>query len=84
MRYRFKGIVRASGQTVEGHAHGDTPDEALAALSEHGIVTESLREDPEPLNMNAASQPLSSAIDSALDTAASRGLRPSARPRRRA
>jgi hypothetical protein len=71
VRYRFKGIVRASGQTVEGHAHGDTPDNALAALSEHGIVTESLREDPEPLNMNAAAEPLSSAIDSALDTAAS-------------
>lgn len=71
MRYRFKGIVRASGQTVEGHAHGESPDEALAALSEHGIVTESLREDPEPLNMATASQPLSSAIDSALDTAAS-------------
>jgi len=71
VRYRFKGIVRASGQTVEGHAHGDTPNDALQALSEHGIVTESLREDPEPLNMSAASQPLSSAIDSALDTAAS-------------
>src|SRR5206468_11842249 len=40
-------------------------------LSEHGIVTESLREDPEPLNMSGQSQPLSSAIDSALDTAAS-------------
>jgi hypothetical protein len=56
---------------VEGHAHGETPDDALAALSEHGIVTESLREDPEPLNMSGQSQPLSSAIDSALDTAAS-------------
>ena len=71
MRYRFKGIVRASGQTVEGHAHGESPDEALQALSEHGIVTESLREDPEPLNMATAAQPLSSAIDSALDTASS-------------
>lgn len=71
MRYRFKGIVRTTGQTVEGHAHGDTPDVALQALSDHGIVTESLREDPEPLNMAQTSQPLSSAIDSALDTAAS-------------
>ncbi|MEA2710106.1 MAG: hypothetical protein QOF78_2707 [Phycisphaerales bacterium] len=71
MRYRFKGIVRTTGQTVEGHAHGDTPDVALEALSDHGIVTESLREDPEPLNMAGTSQPLSSAIDSALDTAAS-------------
>jgi len=71
VRYRFKGIVRTTGQTVEGHAHGDTPDVALQALSDHGIVTESLREDPEPLNMAQTSQPLSSAIDSALDTAAS-------------
>lgn len=71
MRYRFKGIVRTTGQTVEGHAHGDTPDVALQALSDHGIVTESLREDPEPLNMAGQAQPLSSAIDSALDTAAS-------------
>jgi hypothetical protein len=71
VRYRFKGIVRTTGQTVEGHAHGDTPDVALQALSDHGIVTESLREDPEPLNMAQTAQPLSSAIDSALDTAAS-------------
>ena len=71
MRYRFKGIVRTTGQTVEGHAHGDTPDEALAALSEHGIVTESLREDPEPLNLANQQTPFGSRIDSALDTAAS-------------
>ena len=71
MRYRFKGIVRTTGQTVEGHAHGETAEVALQALSDHGIVTESLREDPEPLNMAQTAQPLSSAIDSALDTAAS-------------
>jgi hypothetical protein len=71
VRYRFKGIVRTTGQTVEGHAHGEAPDVALQALSDHGIVTESLREDPEPLNMAGQAQPLSSAIDSALDTAAS-------------
>ena len=74
MRYRFKGIIRTTGQSVEGHAHGDTPEEAYAALSEHGIVTESLREEPEMVAGAAAgaqNQPLSSAIDSALDTAAS-------------
>ena len=70
MRYRFKGIVRTTGQSVEGHAHGDTPEEAYAALSEHGIITESLREEPEALNLSGQNQPLSSAIDSALDTAA--------------
>ena len=71
MRYRFKGIVRTTGQTVEGHAHGDTPEAAYQSLSEHGIVTESLREEPEALNLDSQAQPLSSAIDSALDTAAS-------------
>lgn len=71
MRYRFKGIVRSTGQFVEGHAHGDTPDEAYNALSEHGIVTEGLVPDPEAINLNAAAQPFSGAIDSALDTAAS-------------
>lgn len=71
MRYRFKGIVRTTGQTVEGHAHGESPDEALQALSEHGIVTESLREDPEPYaQAQAANQPFNRAIDSALDVAA--------------
>jgi len=70
VRYRFKGIVRTTGQTVEGHAHGASPEEAFNALSEHGIVTESLREEPEPLNLGPNAQPLSSAIDSALDTAA--------------
>ena len=71
MRYRFKGIIRTTGQSVEGHAHGESPEEAYAALSEHGIVTESLREEPEALNLSGQSEPLSSAIDSALDTAAS-------------
>lgn len=70
MRYRFKGLLRSTGQPVEGHAHGDTPDQAYAALSEHGIITESLVPDPVPLTSEPANQPLASAIDSALDTAA--------------
>lgn len=70
MRYRFKGLLRSTGQPVEGHAHGDTEEQAYAALAEHGIVTESLTPDAEPLNLNPSAQPLASAIDSALDTAA--------------
>jgi hypothetical protein len=70
VRYRFKGIVRTTGQHVEGHAQGNTPDEAYNALAEHGIVTESLVPDPEPLNLASTPQPYASAIDSALDTAA--------------
>ena len=71
MRYRFKGIVRSTGQPVEGHANGQTPDEALAALTEYGIVTETIVPDPEAPNPDAGTMPLSSAIDSAVDTAAS-------------
>ncbi len=69
MRYRFKGIVRTTGRSVEGHAHGDTPDEALQALSEHGITTESLREEPESPAGSGGATPLHSALESALDTA---------------
>ena len=70
MRYRFKGFVRTTGQPVEGHAHGQTPDDALQSLSEHGIVTESLREEPETAAPLAGpAHPLRSAVDSALDIA---------------
>ena len=70
MRYRFKGFVRSTGQPVEGHAHGQSPDEALQALSEHGIVTESLREEPESATpVPGAATPLGNALESALDIA---------------
>ncbi len=70
MRYRFKGFVRSTGQPVEGHAHGQAPDEALQSLSEHGIITESLREEPEmAAPADGSATPLRSAVDSALDTA---------------
>jgi hypothetical protein len=69
LRYRFKGFVRSTGQPVEGHAHGDNPEEAFNALSEHGIVTESLREEPETAPAGAEAHPLHSALESALDTA---------------
>jgi hypothetical protein len=69
VRYRFKGTVRTTGRVVEGHAHGETPDEALQALSEHGIAAESLREEPESAATGTAATPLHSALESALDTA---------------
>jgi hypothetical protein len=69
VRYRFKGFVRSTGQPVEGHAHGETPEEAYQALSEHGIVTESLRAEPESPVPNAPDSPLTSALESALDIA---------------
>lgn len=71
VRYRFRGLIRSTGQPVDGHVQADTEEMGYSALAEHGIVTESLTPDPEPLNLNTQHQPFASAIDSALDTAAS-------------
>jgi hypothetical protein len=71
VRYRFRGFIRSTGQPVDGHVQADTEEMGYSALAEHGIVTESLTPDPEPLNLSAQHQPIASAIDSALDTAAS-------------
>ena len=71
MRYRFRGLIRETGRVVEGHVEANVPDDALLALSENGIVAESLREDPKPLNLsNRPQSGYSDAIDSALDTSA--------------
>ena len=71
MRYRFRGLVRETGKPVEGHVEAEWHEQALNLLSENGIVTESLREEPKALNLS--NQPekqdhFSSAIDSAVDT----------------
>ena len=71
MRYRFRGLVRESGKPVEGHVEAEWHEQALNLLSENGIVTESLREEPKPLNLSnkpEGQDQFSSAIDSAVDT----------------
>ena len=73
MRYRFKGLSRATGKALEGHVEAFSEEEALSVLSENGFVTESLREDPVPLPPATPPQPVQgrgtySAIDSALDS----------------
>ena len=78
MRYLFRGMIRTNGRVVEGHVEAPTPEQAYAALSDNGIVTESLRPDPRPDPMPAAETeadedqapaPYRDAIDSALDSA---------------
>ena len=49
--YLFRGVIRGTGRVVEGHVQANEPDEARNHLSENGIVTESLREDPVALNL---------------------------------
>ena len=76
MRYLFRGMIRTNGRVVEGHVDAPTPEEAYGALSDNGIVTESLRPDPRPEERpepedqaEAADPTFRQAIDSALDSA---------------
>ena len=69
-------MIRTNGRVVEGHVECPTPEEAYAALSDNGIVTESLRADPKPDRPSDQDggddgpQPgFREAIDSALDSA---------------
>jgi len=71
VRYRFRGLVRESGKPVEGHVEAEWHEQALNLLSENGIVTESLREEPKPLNLSTVPEQqdqFSSALDSAVDS----------------
>jgi len=70
VRYLFRGLMRESGRPVEGHVEAFNPDEALKALSDNAIVTESLTPDPKPLNLNEElpdAPELANALDSAFD-----------------
>jgi hypothetical protein len=74
VRYLFRGLIRETGRPVEGHVEAVNPDEALKALSDNAIVTESLVPDPKPVNLNEEfpDQPeLASALESAFDSSSS-------------
>jgi hypothetical protein len=69
-------MIRTNGRVVEGHVEAPTPEEAYGALSDNGIVTESMRPDPkpehppEPAADEGGPEPaFRQAIDSALDSA---------------
>lgn len=69
-------MIRTNGRIVEGHVESPTPEEAYGALSDNGIVTESLRPDPRPENApdpepqdDGPEPTFRQAIDSALDSA---------------
>jgi hypothetical protein len=74
VRYLFRGIVRETGKTVEGHVEAAHSEAAYEILGDNGIVTESLREDPKPLNMSPSAGPFpqfADALESALDSSSS-------------
>ncbi|HET6250496.1 MAG TPA: hypothetical protein VFE47_22600 [Tepidisphaeraceae bacterium] len=59
VRYRFRGLIRDTGKAVEGHVEADSEEFAFHLLANNGIVTESLRTDPRPedIQQSAASAP---------------------------
>ena len=55
MRYLFRGLIRETGKTVEGAVEAESPEDALVALSNNGIVTEDLTPAPLPISSIGAS-----------------------------
>jgi hypothetical protein len=74
VRYLFRGMVRDTARPVEGHVEAATHDEAYNALSQNGVVTESLLPDPKPLNLNEelpSAPQFADALESAFDSSSS-------------
>jgi hypothetical protein len=71
VRFFFRGLLRDDGKPVEGHVEAADTDSAYNVLSANGIVTESLRDDPKPLNVSPtvpAIPQFADALESALDS----------------
>jgi hypothetical protein len=74
VRFFFRGLLRDSGKPVEGHVEAADTEAAYQALSNNGIVTETLRDDPRPLNVSPNASPIAEfadALESALDSSSS-------------
>lgn len=71
MRYLFSGLMRDTGQPVEGHIESVDVDTAYDMLSGHGVVASSVIPDPKPLNLHEElpdAPELADALESALDS----------------
>lgn len=72
VRFLFRGFDRETGKPVEGHVEASDTESAYQVLSDHGIVTEALRDDPRPLSASpTAIGEFADALDSALDSSSS-------------
>jgi hypothetical protein len=74
VRYLFRGLIRETAGPVEGHVEAANEDAAFMALSDNGVVTESLTPDPAPLNLNEElpqSPEFADALSSAFDSSSS-------------
>ena len=72
MRFRFGGMYRESGKPVEGHVEAPDTEAAYQILSDNGIVTETLLDDPGPMGISPTAVPeFADALESALDSSSS-------------
>lgn len=74
MRYLFSGLMRDTGQPVEGHIEAADVDTAYDMLSGHGVVASSVIPDPKPLNIHEElpdAPELADALESAMDSSSS-------------
>jgi hypothetical protein len=74
VRYLFRGLIRDTGRPVEGHVEAATEEEGFHALSDNGVVTESLIPDPKPLNLAdelPKAPQFADALESAFDSSSS-------------
>jgi hypothetical protein len=74
VRYLFRGLIRETGRPVEGHVEANTEGDACHALSQNGVVTESLIPDPKPLNLAdelPKAPQFADALESAFDSSSS-------------
>jgi hypothetical protein len=74
VRYLFRGLIRETGRPVEGHVEANTEGDACHALSQNGVVTESLIPDPKPLNLAdelPKAPEFADALESAFDSSSS-------------
>jgi hypothetical protein len=72
VRFRFGGMYRESGKPVEGHVEAPDTEVAYQILSDNGIVTETLFDDPGPMGISPTAVPeFADALESALDSSSS-------------
>jgi hypothetical protein len=74
VRFRFRGCDRETGKPVDGHVEAPDKEAAYQVLSDHGIVTETLRVDPGSLNVSPDTSAISQfteALESALEMSSS-------------
>jgi hypothetical protein len=74
LRYLFRGVIKENGSPVEGHVEAATEEAGYNALSQNGVMTESLIPDPKPLNLSEElpqAPQFADALESAFDSSSS-------------